>query len=223
MHPNFSRDSSSMTFKNYYRLDNSHLINNQTPIGRSYGRVDAAEFIESLGLYADIFRPLDYLFGSKIQDGVRYSPFVHLEWARRNINPKIQYTQISSDTIKYHSSLEIDTLLLRTERFNEKSIFPKRVYSQFYAAAGFLVEANFSDISLFVQPYVGYRWQYETFVSRPSIRSKGEVSLGFKLAVKLFNSFNISADVKDMFTDLEYVNISFGIPISLANAIKKKE
>lgn len=222
LHPNFSRDSSTRRIGEYYKLDNNPLVSGVSDIGRSTGTADVNYDYESIGLFADIFFPLNSIANQQIKEGVRFSPFLHIEWAQRNVTPRVQSSNVVIDTVKFVAET-IDPKFVNREKLNMGYIYPKKTLSQFYWTVGVMVEASFSDINMFFQPYFGARREFESTVVSSRRSSTGSWSFGFKMAAKLFNSFNISADVKDLYSNFTYVNISFGIPISLTDALKKKE
>ncbi|GGB87753.1 hypothetical protein [Dyadobacter sediminis] len=224
LHPNFSRDSISFARTDYFKLNGRPLVDKISYIGKQNSRIDIGYQIESIGLYTDIFWPLSnkkHTFEDK--NNVRVSPFIHFEWARRTKTPKMAFSSAKVDTLRYVLA-ERPERILDEQPTSENFLTSRSIMTQLYFTAGTTVEAHFPNVYLMFQQHIGYR---QDFINRMigNIREvkTSQFSVNIRLAVRIKEVFTLSADLKDIFTKQDYVNISFGIPVNLTDALKKKE
>jgi hypothetical protein len=224
LHPNFSRDSVSHQRTDLYKLNRDPIIPDKSLIGRTNSRIDIGYKIESIGLFADIFWPFDNT-RQKFKDktGVRISPAMHFEWAKRTITPQMVYTNISVDTIKF-TLVGPNSKILDQKPTADNFVTSRSSLTQLYLTGGVIVEASYENVYLFFQTLTGGRQEFINRTSANIPDSRRYLwSVGLKLGIKIKETFNLTADLKDIFSGNDYINISFGIPINLTEALKKKE
>jgi hypothetical protein len=223
LHPNFSRDSTSVTRTDYYKLNGRPLVDKISYIGKQNSRIDIGYQIESIGLYTDLFWPLSnkkHTFEDR--NNVRVSPFLHFEWARRTKTPKMAFSSVKVDTLRYVSA-ERDEKILDEQPTSENFFTSKSIVTQLYFTVGTTVEAHFPNVYLMFQQHIGYRQSFINRMIGNSGDRASQASVNIRLAARIKEVFTLSADLKDIFTREDYINISFGIPVNLTEALKKKE
>lgn len=223
-HPNFTRDSVNMRRTDYYYLNTEPLMPDKSKIGFQAANVGIAYNVKSFGGYFDFIIPLQ---NSKLENGVHLSFYVHGEYARRAISPSLKYNVILNDTsLLYTSALheKVDKKEIRinpSKMDGDRFYAPDQTINQFYVFTGPLIELTFTNLEAFFQPYGGVNFYKISVSGSNSFVKANKWGLGFKAQVKLFDAIAATLDVKDLEMSAPYINISLGVPISIAEVAKK--
>ncbi len=225
VHPNFSRDTSSSRRGGYYRLNDQPLKSDTSLIGISTDRIAIGQKVHSIGFYGDLFwtpKEKSTLF----QKGMRLSPGLRFEFIKRTVTPTVAVTPILADTIVYNESyFKKNNFQILPNKFDERNVVaPKYIQNQFIIAGGLLLEADVSNIYLYFQPMGGVRFQTINYFENIPIRDRRitKPTLGVKFGIRYKNIISMSIDSRDFLSQRdEYLNISFGVPITIADLTKK--
>ncbi|MCE7044667.1 hypothetical protein [Dyadobacter sp. CY312] len=220
LHPNFSRDTLVHRNTTYYRLDDSDLVDNQSKIGRFSETMNRGEKIQSIGFYTDVIFPVKPKIENK--RGMRLAPAIHLEFAKRITTPTVRFSSSKIDTIQYSRQVIIDPRMLK-RAFPDTSnrIVQKYTLNQAIVSGGIFTEVNLSNIYLFFQPIFGARFQYAVTADLRDSPIISKLTSGYKFSIRYKEIISISIDHRDFLAKDEYLNISIGVPTTIASIFKK--
>lgn len=224
IHPNFSRDTASFRRTGYYRLDQQPLKFDTSFVAYFNDRVDIGKKIQSIGFYSDIILvPREK--GSRFQKGIRVSPTFRLEFIKRTVSPFTTTNSSVADTLLYSSAAFKSN---RRPIYDEKPALSDRytakyVQNQLILAFSPMVEADVSGFYMYFQPMFGARYQYQktTGAVGPDDVLHFRKTYGAKFGIRYKSIISLSIDSRDFLSEDEYLNISFGIPITIADLTKK--
>ncbi|GGC06635.1 hypothetical protein [Dyadobacter sediminis] len=220
IHPNFTRDSSNSFTRNYYyRLKNEELVNNKTTIGRYSTSQSYASKIQSIGFYTDLIFTDPK---STLEKGVRISPFIHVEIVKRIITPTSVFSSSRTDTLFYNTDLIKDPKYVNLSRPDTSlNVLRRYTRDQLFLSVGWITEISLKDAYIFFQPMSGIRAQFVGQYVPGLPKKEVKLTLGYKFAIRYKELISLAIDHRDFLSRDEYLNISIGVPTTIAKFTKK--
>lgn len=222
-HPNFSRDSANARSTQHYRLDDNELVSGQSMIGQQVSDIVILNNTRSYGGYFDLIYAINK---PEMEKGVNVSLYFHAEYARRIVSQELRSSIYFQDsTLLYTDAMrqqvESGQLVIHPFKRDEKLRGSERITNQFYFFVGPLIELSYNNLELFFQTYAGVNLFNNTPVTGGSLPGGRSLTTGFKIQAKIFNSIAATIDIKEPEGPTPYINISFGVPISVLDMAKK--